>query len=103
MKYTDVFGVTYELSFKTAEYFNGTTCLQAICEDGEPYARVSVNLNESVLCDKREFYVDVNNCGELVDAMIAEGYLEDMGDVARSGFCTYPLVRMTDKFVEEQL
>ncbi len=103
MKYTSQFGgEQYDLYFKTAKYTNnGSTAVQAFTESGEPYATVSVNLEESVGCKEYEFYADTNNCGDLVSSMIDSGYIKEVGDLGFSGFCVYPKVVLTPKFLAQ--
>ena len=75
----------YDLYFKTAKYANnGSTAVQCFTDEGEPYATVSVNLDESKRCKEYEFYADTNNCEPLVRSMIDGGYIKETGDLGFS-------------------
>ena len=86
----------YELRFYKGKYeFGGNTALVAICDEG-PFATVSVNFDE-VKLPKDHVFLDMNNCGNLCQQMIADGLLVLTGLEYPSGYCIYPAARMTDK------
>lgn len=102
MKFTDMFGNEYELTFKTMKYSNnGSLAVFAVIDGGEPYATVTKNMPASDLIGENQAFLDYNNCGNLVDAMVENEYIQYDGKVTRSGFCEYPLFTFTDKFFAE--
>lgn len=66
----------------------------------EPWTTLSVNLR--TLCDDKLFYADTNNLGEcdLLSVLEKENIIENMSETFQSGWCEYPLYRITDKFSE---
>lgn len=75
---------------------NGNLAIQLF--DGyEPYARVSVNLDE--LLPPREFYFDDNNCGLLKQELLDSKLFHDTGKRKKSGYCFYPLFKLDDSVV----
>ena len=69
---------------------NKTLAVYLYTEDMEPYADITVNI-ENGIADYEMAYVDVNNF-PWAEAFIKEnGIGKPMGVVGRSGFCTYPL------------
>ena len=103
MKYTDRFGNEYELSFKIMQYVNNTTAVRAICcDDYSPYATITKNIpqySDNLLEDSA--YLDTNNCGDLIKAMIDNGYITLADSYVDNGFCRYPLGTFTKKFYDE--
>lgn len=101
MNYTDEYGKTYELRFHKAHYLLGGKAITVECsEDGyfwEPYATVTKYISETK--DDCCAYLDTNNVGHLIQAMIDAGYIELTGRVTISGWCMYPEGRFNDEWL----
>lgn len=83
---------------------NNTLAVCLYTEDGEPYADLTVNLEDSMAnCEMA--YVDTNNCPWADNFIKDNGLGEPTGKVGKSGFCTYPLYKfnldMMAKYEEE--
>ena len=107
--YTDMWGDVLEVRFLRDTYVNGgnlaVQMLAETDEDGEtyvePYADLTVNVCGYAPAP-RCAYIDTNNLGNGIIEFLAEsGLAEFAGEFAQSGFCTYPMVRFTDKFFAE--
>lgn len=69
---------------------NNTTALLVKDGNGEVYSVLSVNLPESF--GKDLVYIDTNNNPmELIKNAEDAGLIQNMGMIAESGFCKYPL------------
>lgn len=103
MKFTNEWGEEYNLTFKETTYANnGTLAVLAITDEGEPYATVTVNIQDSDRIQEKDVaYLDTNNVRSLVKAMEDAGYIEMTYLYGMSGFCTYPQARFTEKFFKE--
>ena len=89
----DLYDETYNVHIEKDEYMdNHTLVLSLVCDDGEPFARLTVNLPETDFWGSDTVaFVDTNNC-PWAEKFIEENDLgSPMGITARSGFCTYPL------------
>ena len=97
-------GKTYEIRFvKTRYTYDGSLAVQVECFDSGfncfmPYGNLTVNLDCGNLgCSA---FLDSNNSPDLCDFVIANGWAKEYGQ-KRSGFCTYPLVIFSDKFLND--
>lgn len=103
MRYTH-YDTTYELTFYKSRYIaDNSIFIEAWCrEDGddywEPYADVTKCLYERP-ADGCSF-LDTNNVGHLIQAMVDEGYVELTGRTASSGWCEYPEGRFDKEWLE---
>lgn len=86
------YGETYDVTMKKDRYSNnGNLAIKLTCEDGEPFATLTVNLNTKL--DEDLAYVDTNNVPN-AEQFIKENDLgEFTGVYGFSGFCQYPLYR----------
>jgi len=85
-----------KFSIQFGKFYNGNLAIQ-LFEDYEPYARISVNLDE--LLAPREFYFDDNNCGLLKQELLDSKLFHDTGKRKKSGYCFYPLLKLDDSVV----
>ena len=85
-----------KFSIQFGKFYNGNLAIQ-LFEDYEPYARISVNLDE--LLAPREFYFDDNNCGLLKQELLDSKLFHDTGKRKKSGYCFYPLFKLDDSVV----
>ena len=104
MKYTDKYGNDYELMFVKGMYVAGELAIVVYCDDGEgwgwePYADLTVHLPYPIFEPDCAF-LDTNNCGHLVNAMIDEGLVTLTGREGVSGFCTYPEGRFDSEWLD---
>lgn len=93
MKYTDEYGNRYELRFYRARYqMGGMAILAECCEEGEDFWEPYADVTTYIFAPKGDncAYLDTNNVGHLVQAMIDAGYVELTGRTAASGWCVYP-------------
>ena len=86
-----------KLLFYTGKYRCGLgTALYAFLSNGQPYGSISVNLEDVKLPDN-QIFMDMNNTGNLCKQMEKDGLLERTGLEKQSGYCIYPVVRITEK------
>lgn len=97
MKYTDIWGDELELTFVKGHYVSDGLALVATCE-GEEYAVVTVWLVP--LRTDHMAYLDTNNCPDIVQAMVDNGYCMLTGATRASGFCEYPLALFDKEWLE---
>jgi hypothetical protein len=75
-------------------YANRRIAIQSFTTQGEPWARLSVNIPESDI-GENEFAFDANNNERNQQDWLDSGHFQDTGRVAKSGYCTYPIWRIT--------
>lgn len=99
------YGKKHKAMFEKTLYVNGNNLYVGVVtwdeeeEYWEPWCDLTVNLPGCVLA-KNEAYLDTNNCNpEIIRCLFDKGYVIDTGKVGHSGFCTYPLVRFTEEFL----
>lgn len=81
-------------------YTKGRIALQLYDDDG-PYATLSVNLPEEK-CGEWDFFVDTNNCPWACDWLEANGIAEPLYYFGISGFCYYPMMRLSKRIIAEE-
>ena len=98
------FDEEYKARFWKSEYANnGNLYIGVVYWDEEdecwmPWGDLTVNLD--MKCRPNEAFLDTNNCApEIIQILSAKGYIEDTGTVRPSGFCIYPLVKFSEKFL----
>lgn len=65
----------------------------------EPWGDLSKNIIK--FDDKTMVAIDTNNLySDILEVLVAEGVLVSTNRSLTSGFCTYPVYRVTDKFAE---
>lgn len=74
------------------KYVNGRLAITIECEDGEPFATLTVNLPDEPETKANQAYVDTNNCPWAMEFIAKNGLGRDTGAVGFSGYCQYPLV-----------
>lgn len=95
------------LTFEKCEYYNGNLAIQVLSEDKEyggwePWCSLTVNLPGFML-DNNQAFLDTNNCSkEIIDWVFNNRYAKKIA-TRQSGFCTYPLVEFSKKFMKEVL
>lgn len=104
-EFTSKYGTNYEIVFTLAEYMNGNTAVIVDCrnidEDDDYwdlYGDLTTNLGMPF--GRNYAFLDTNNLQDLCDFVLMHGWAE-VTDHMQSGFCTYPLVRFTDEFLDE--
>lgn len=92
------YGSDHHMTFHLANYAdNGTLYVGLLTsEEGyeEPWQNLTVNLNESCLCDENYAYIDINNNGSEIISWLEQNNLGEVTEIwAASGFCMYPKFR----------
>ena len=88
----------YSLLFHRGKYRYGlNTALYAYCSNGEPYGSISVNFDD-VKLPSNQIFLDTNNTKDLCVQLIEDGLLELTGLEKPSGYCVYPVAKITKKF-----
>ena len=91
MKY-NLYGTDYEVTPVVTSYAMGGTAILLVCEDGEPFGSLTVNLGYR-LPDGWAF-IDTNNLRD-AEKFIADNNLgTPTGIEVESGFCSYPQYRL---------
>lgn len=86
---------------ETTTYSNNDTLALMMYPDGCPddFTVLSVNLNNDMMQDNEHCFIDSNNCPYAEEMLLNLGIAETTFINQRSGFCTYPLLRIyLDKF-----
>ena len=84
-------GNAYDVRMEKTKYCNGNLAIRLVCDNGEPYGDLTVNLNKELPDDMA--YVDTNNMPN-AERFIKENNLGvHQGKYEYSGFCAYPLYR----------
>ena len=102
MKVTS-FGKIYSVTPHITGYCdNDSLAIQLLCDNYEPFATLTVNLDASGYCAKDCAFVDTNNC-PWAGTFIRENKLgTPTGRYGRSGFCTYPEYRFDLEKLREE-
>ena len=80
---------------------NGRPAISLFATDGEPIARVTVNIPDAPL-GKREILIkDYSENEGILNWMVASGLVEDTGKVIPAGHAVVNIVRMTPKLIWE--
>lgn len=88
-------GENYAISVERSKYAIGDrTAILLQCDNGEPFAVVSVNLPDERPSDEDCFFVDDNNCPWAPDWLWVNKIAEPTGKIGYSGFCAYPEFRL---------
>lgn len=74
---------------------NMRPAIQCFTEFGEPWCRLSVNIPNADNIGEDEFAFDANNNGREQQQWLNCGHFQDTGKVALSGYCTYPIWKIT--------
>lgn len=82
------------LTARFGRFSNGHLCVK-LFQDGFPFATVGINIEDTQL-DSREFHFDDNNVWSIYKDMIDCGHFEDTGREDKSGFCSYPVLRVKE-------
>ena len=106
------YGTTYELKFQKGRYSNNRLAIQVLGrredEDWyEPFCTLTVNLPDVILSSdgskdlpSNMAFIDTNNCPEYLFMQLAdEGVMTVTKTRARSGYCTYPLVKFDEDWL----
>lgn len=106
------YGTEYELEFRKGKYSNGRLAIQVMCREldeewYEPFCILTVNLPDIILSSdgSKELpsnmaFLDSNNCSKkLICKIIEESYMTMTRTSAQSGFCTYPLVKFNEEWL----
>lgn len=92
----------YEINLMRSTYLdNGNTAIIAETKEGEPFGVLTVNLDDEL--PRNMAYIDTNNMPDALNFLIKNDLAEDTGKTGKSGFCTYPLVKLKlDKIPESK-
>lgn len=94
-------GELFELHiFRTHYIDNGRLAIGANTTLGEPFGLFTININDGPLAEN-EAYIDTNNMPNAVDFLVNNGLAERTNRVGKSGFCTYPVVKIFLDKIEE--
>ena len=66
-------------------------------DDGELWACYTVYIEAAFFESDRETIIDTNGAPHIVDVLVEAGIIKDTDKRVQSGYCTYPIVRLTDK------
>lgn len=80
---------------------DGSIAIEAWNVKDGPVAVLTVCLNDKSLNVVNETYLDTNNCPWVVDFMESNGLAERTGKVAKSGYCTYPVVSLNMQRIKQ--
>lgn len=101
----NMLGDDYAIQFVKASYWTtNNLAIRVLCEDEEyggwtDFACLTVNIPDIKIYGNYAF-IDTNNCTkEIIDWLLKQKYMEIIGET-KSGFCTYPLVRFSDDFID---
>ena len=100
-EFKDQYGVVTRVRLLRRAYADGSLAVQALCggEEGwEPYATLTVNLNDRRNQNGSFAYVDANNLPTAPDFLVGNGLASYTGLTRPSGFCAYPLFAFTAEF-----
>ena len=107
IRFKDKYETEYNIVFYKGRYMRGNGIyVCAYCEDEEyggysPYCDITINLMKPIQ-DGNYAFLDTNNADlELIDLMVEKGWIEKTGYFDFSGYCSYPLVKFTDEFLNE--
>lgn len=93
-------GEEFSLKFYRMKYRNGNTYIGVLdTEANEPFCDLTVNFEDTMVEDRA--YLDINNCPREIIDYLFDNKLGVILDYERSGFCTYPLVKFSEKFMKE--
>lgn len=93
-KYT-LYDETYTIRLIISVYgYNNRTAILAETTEGEPFATFTVNLDDGRILDNDLVYLDTNNVPGVEEFFIENGLAVKTDRVQRSGYCTYPMVRL---------
>jgi len=59
-------------------------------ETEEPFATLTVNINESKKCKDNAAYIDINNCDWAPRFLLENNLAKPTGNIGFSGWCAYP-------------
>ena len=80
--------------------FDNTLAIVMICEDGQTFGNLTVNIQETLEDDCA--FIDENNLGEDILSWVEENNVGKFtGRVGISGFCMYPEVKFNLKEIEK--
>lgn len=99
--------LTYECDFYCEEVTldvrhytkNGNLAIVMYCIDGEPFANLTVNLDEKL--PENYAYLDVNNIANAFDFCVNNHLAEFQNEFKKSGFCFYPLMKFNMEEVKK--
>lgn len=94
-------GVENKIYLERTEYAcNDTLAVVATADDGEPYATLTVNLEDSDQWKGTEYqYVDINNCPWAPELLEKNGLATNTGILGFSGWCQYPLFKFNTDLI----
>lgn len=98
-------GAKHKARFWKSEYANnGNTYIGIVTWDEEDecweaWGDLTVNLPYTCL-EENQAFLDTNNCTpEIIEILIDKGYIKNTGVTKQSGWCVYPLVELTEEFL----
>ena len=106
-KFKSQWGTEYNIIFFKSNYMdNNRIYIGCMCEDEEyggyePYCDVTVNLNQIIPTGNYGFLDTNNGDPNLFRLMKANRWIEDTGILGFSGWCSYPLVKFSEEFINE--
>ena len=81
----------YDVYPVVMEYKYGGVAIELVCADGEPFAMLTVSIDDSPFYAYGFAYVDTNNCPWAEDFIEEYGLGVKKDYYGHSGFCDYPL------------
>jgi hypothetical protein len=106
-RFKSQWGTEYNVFFFKSNYMdNNRIYVGCMCENEEyggyePYCDVTVNLDQKMPKGNYGFLDTNNGDRNLFNLMYGNGWIKDTGMFGFSGFCMYPLVEFTEKFLNE--
>ena len=88
----ELYGEKFKACVYAAEYIdNGSLAVAMDLEDGEPFAVITANLENSGKLPANQAYLDTNNDPWAVDFLEKHNLAHPTGLYGQSGYVTYPL------------
>ena len=101
--FKDQWGDVTRVRLVRGAYADGSLAVQMLREGEEgwePYATLTVNLNDTRSQNGSFAYVDTNNLPAAPEFLVENGLATYTGLTRPSGFCAYPLFAFTSEFFE---
>lgn len=86
----NLYGTNYNIELYRTNYTNNNTAILANTNEGEPFATLTVNLEDGLPAN--EAYLDTNNVNGVLHFLVENKLATPTGEMLQSGFCTYPKV-----------
>lgn len=90
----ELYGETYEVNpYRSTYRDNDSLAVMLKTTEGEPFATLTVNLDESYFLPEDMAFVDTNNCPWAEEFLSESRLAKSLNNFAESGYCRYPLYK----------